>query len=103
VTDCRATSIPTGLVLPVVALHRLPQDRPRGRELAVLKGALELLRGVRPVVFLATHGDSVREDWLTLSREADYEVAPIGKGGDEWSRRSLPSNSLETSGARPQR
>jgi FkbM family methyltransferase len=103
-----------GEVVPVVALDDYGASgkvRPpdcikidvEGGELAVLRGAFELLRGVRPVVFLATHGDRVREDSLNLLREAGYEVASLGKGGDEWLGRPLPSGSLETSGERVQR
>jgi FkbM family methyltransferase len=55
-----------------------------GGEVSVLEGAADLLRSVRPVVFLATHGPAALEASLDLLTGAGYEVTGIGRGGDEW-------------------
>jgi FkbM family methyltransferase len=61
-----------------------------GGELSVLRGAAELMRGARPLIFLATHGERVREECLALLRGAGYDVVAIGRSGDEWIARPLP-------------
>lgn len=92
-------------VVPVVALDEFvgrdgirPPDCIKidveGGELSVLQGAAALLRDVRPVVFLATHGNRVRSECLELLREAGYLVAPIGRQGDEWIGRPVESRSV---------
>ena len=48
-----------------------------GAEAAVLSGAQRLLRRSRPVVFLATHGDAVRDRCWAKLRELDYRLTPI--------------------------
>jgi FkbM family methyltransferase len=70
-----------------------------GAEAELLCGARELLRIRRPIIFLATHGDSVHARCLDLLGAAGYQVTAIGggdpKGSDEliaWSTSGLACN-----------
>jgi FkbM family methyltransferase len=55
-----------------------------GGELEVLNGATEVLRHVRPVIFLATHSDEVLEQCRRILTGAGYTLASIAGHGDEW-------------------
>jgi FkbM family methyltransferase len=48
-----------------------------GGEHAALRGARRLLRDVRPILFLATHGDDVRSECVQLLESTDYRVDTI--------------------------
>lgn len=62
-----------------------------GGELSVLAGARNLIQRARPLVFLATHGQSERQECLTFLLAAGYQVTPIGKSEDEWFARPIDS------------
>jgi FkbM family methyltransferase len=48
-----------------------------GAEAAVLRGATRTLAGIRPIIFLATHGEQAREESHALLDAAGYDIAPI--------------------------
>ncbi|MGH7503644.1 MAG: FkbM family methyltransferase [Longimicrobiales bacterium] len=48
-----------------------------GAEVDVLRGAARTLAEIRPIVFLATHGNSAREECIALLAGAGYDVNPI--------------------------
>lgn len=48
-----------------------------GAEFDALTGAKELLRTKKPVIFLATHGDEVKEKCLSLLKQFGYSIKPI--------------------------
>jgi FkbM family methyltransferase len=53
-----------------------------GAEGQVLRGALETLKTVRPLVFLAVHGQRARDDAVRVLAEAGYGVTPLVENGD---------------------
>jgi len=52
-----------------------------GAELAVLRGAVGVLRDARPAILLSTHGADVHRACIGLLREHGYELTPV-LGGD---------------------
>jgi FkbM family methyltransferase len=50
-----------------------------GAELRVLEGALSILAGARPTLFLSLHGDDVRAGCQRLLRGLDYQLEPISR------------------------
>lgn len=52
-----------------------------GAELAVLRGAKRLLDEAGPMLFLATHGNDMRDACLQVLTDAGYIVTTIG--GDD--------------------
>src|SRR5688572_19534133 len=65
-----------------------------GGETAVLEGARRVLEDVRPLVFLATHSEEVREECRALLGRAGYGMAPIGRSGDEWICRAAVTRTI---------
>lgn len=55
-----------------------------GAEAEALLGARKLLQTSKPVIFLATHGDSIREQCLTFLKSLGYRVSSISANGDEF-------------------
>jgi FkbM family methyltransferase len=51
-----------------------------GAEVAVLEGARHLLEARRPVIFLSTHGDAVRQRCLEILARAGYACEPLLPG-----------------------
>ena len=51
-----------------------------GAEFDALKGAIEILKTKRPIIFLATHGDEVKKNCLELLKEMSYKIEIIGNG-----------------------
>ncbi|WP_337873314.1 FkbM family methyltransferase [Ignavibacterium sp.] len=49
-----------------------------GAEFDALTGAKELLKVKKPVIFLATHGEEVKEKCIGLLKEYRYNIKPIG-------------------------
>ena len=54
-----------------------------GGEAGVLRGAREILKKIRPVVFVATHGPEVPRECLELLDSVRYAVTTIGNAEDE--------------------
>lgn len=54
-----------------------------GGELDALRGAVELLRVHRPVLFLATHGDEVRRECLAFLDRLSYRTSSLAGQPDE--------------------
>lgn len=50
-----------------------------GAEYLALKGSKEILKTKKPVIFLATHGDEVREKCVKLLSEFDYTISSLDK------------------------
>jgi hypothetical protein len=55
-----------------------------GGEADVLEGAAEVLRLARPLIFVATHGDTPERRARTLLKEFSYTVRRIGRSHEEW-------------------
>ncbi len=54
-----------------------------GGEFRALLGCRTILQKHRPIVFLATHGDQVKEQCLKILAEYRYSVHVLNEGGDE--------------------
>lgn len=74
----------TGLPVAVVALDDLDLPDPafvkidvEWQEAAALRGMQRLLARARPTLLVATHGDEVRREALTILARLDYRVEPI--------------------------
>ncbi len=61
-----------------------------GGEAAALRGGRALLARPRPVVFVATHGEAVHGECLSLLASLGYTVATIGRARDELIARPHP-------------
>jgi FkbM family methyltransferase len=54
-----------------------------GAELSVLRGSHHVIKGKRPIIFVATHGISAHRDCLEFLRSLDYHLTPIGHSSIE--------------------
>jgi FkbM family methyltransferase len=54
-----------------------------GSECAALNGARKLISESRPVIFVSTHGDGLREGCVSLLREFDYRLDCVGDDPEE--------------------
>lgn len=54
-----------------------------GGEGAALRGARRVLSTQRPIVFVATHGETVRAECIALLESLAYDTAEIGRARDE--------------------
>jgi len=50
-----------------------------GAELSVLRGSHQVIKGKRPIIFVATHGTSTYRDCMEFLHSLDYHLTPIGK------------------------
>lgn len=48
-----------------------------GGEVAVLLGAQRILREARPIIFLSTHGASIKDECLAMLHSTGYDVEPL--------------------------
>jgi FkbM family methyltransferase len=55
-----------------------------GGEASVLRGAMDVLAKYRPVIFLATHGQEVKQECEELLLNAGYQMRLIGRDPSEW-------------------
>lgn len=55
-----------------------------GAEGAALRGAVETLKSHRPTILLATHGETVKGECLSLLTSLGYSVSPVGGRDDEF-------------------
>ncbi|CAN1210585.1 Methyltransferase FkbM family protein [Tumidithrix helvetica PCC 7403] len=78
-----------GLMVETASLDRLIADgilpNPdyikmdvEGAEASILSGAKSMLAEVHPTIFLATHGEEVKEQCLTILRSLNYQLTAIG-------------------------
>ena len=49
-----------------------------GAELSVLRGSHQVIKGKRPIIFVATHGISARRGCMEFLGSVDYHLTPIG-------------------------
>jgi len=63
-----------GSGLPVPDVIKMDVE---GAESAVLKGAQRVLREIRPVVFVALHGQEQREACVATLRDAGYDICDL--------------------------
>jgi FkbM family methyltransferase len=60
-----------------------------GAEALVLRGAEQVIRANRPIIFLATHGYPAYEECRALLTQYDYELLPIAASDDEFIARPI--------------
>jgi FkbM family methyltransferase len=67
-----------------------------GAELNVLRGAMETLRAIRPIIFVEIHGwgDATSQEVLDLFSALQYSVSIIGTRGNEAFCRAVPQSKL---------
>jgi FkbM family methyltransferase len=79
-----ALTVPTVVLDALVAQGELPSPSlikidVEGAEVDVLRGARGILQEARPIVFVATHSETLTTQCRALLDEADYDVTTIGE------------------------
>lgn len=82
----------TGAIqVPTTTLDALAAELPpprvlkidvEGAELAALNGGQQLIRSARPVIFLSTHGQALKDQCMDFLRRFGYKFRPVGNRDD---------------------